>query len=480
MKKRFLTYIAVLLMMTITACKQKSDTLEVINPLEEQESSEEDNTNVLPSETILPTPSPEANGMIPTLAPSDNEREEGKEKGQEGVEESGNQDKPTGTEPGKDASIQKEVPEIEKIEEGRKGWVSEDKTEACIDEEGTIVSFVIKNKEVFITGANSPLPETLTIPESIATYPVTKIEEYAFYNTSIKKLVLPEGLKTIGTRAFQKCYDLVEIEFSSTIESIEQSAFGICPSLLTMTIPKENKNYSIVDGVLYSRDKNTLVKYPTASTKEEYSILKSVTRIEEGAFSLAKNLTYVEFPEKLAIIESEAFSGCIKLQITFTPNITRIGNYAFADCYALTEVILPESLTLLGEGAFSACEGVVSVVIPKGVARIPFAAFGSNTSLEEVVFLGAPSTIEDMSFSSCPSLTLMDLPIGTVHIGDMAFYACTNMEEISIPNTVVSFGNEIFTEVVHLTIVAPKGSTAETYANENGFDYEEAIMDIIE
>lgn len=478
MKKRFLTYIAVLLMITITACKQKSDTLEVINPLEEQENLGEDNTGELPFVTSTPTTPPKVNGENETLAPSDQEKEEGKEAVQEDTQEPDKLNKPT--EPENEQEDKEAVPETEKIEEGRKGWISEDKTETCIDDEGTIVTFVIKDKEVLITGAKSPLPETLTIPDQIASYPVTKIEEYAFYNTSLKKLVLPEGLKVIGTRAFQKCYDLEEIQFSSTIETIEQSAFGICPSLLTMTIPKENMSYSIVEGVLYSRDKNTLVKYPTANPQEEYSILKSVTRIAEGAFSLAKNLTYVELPEKLAIIESEAFSGCIRLQIAFTPNITRIGNYAFADCYALSELVLPDSLTFLGEGAFSACEGVVSVVIPKQVARIPFAAFGSNTSLEEVIFLGAPSTIEDMSFSSCHSLMLMDIPIGTVHIGDMAFYACSNMTEITIPNTVVSFGNEIFTDVLNLTIVAPKSSAAESYAKENGFDYEEAVVDIIE
>ncbi len=120
------------------------------------------------------------------------------------------------------------------------------------------------------------------------------------------------------------------------------------------------------------------------------------------------------------------------------------------------------------------------MIIPKKITRIPFAAFASNTSLTEVVFLGSTATIEDMSFSSCQSLTYIDIPIGTIHIGDMAFYACTNLTEITIPDTTVSFGIDIFGETSNIVIIASENSMAETYAKENGFDYQEAVVDIIE
>lgn len=485
MKRRFLLLCVVLLVGFVTACSQKSNSLEVSNPHNEQGSHEEEGGTRNPSITTKPNETQGKDINIPTTTPStgelnlDNNLEEDRD--EQGTDKQGDEkDNNIEDKNSPNSEKDKEDTDIDRIKKGTKGWVSEDKTKVCIDDEGTILTFMIKEGEVLITGLETPPKNELIIPESIESYPVTAIEEYAFYNTSITKLVLPEGLKVIKSRAFQKCYELKAISFPSSLEVIEQSAFGICPALETMTLPKENKYYTITDGVLYTKDKNTLVKYPSGSEVKEYTILKSVNRIAEGAFSLAKNLTRVELPDKLSIIENEAFSGCIQLSFELTQNITKIGDYAFADCYSITELRLPDSLTYLGEGAFSACEKLESVIIPKKLTRIPFAAFTSNTSLTEVVFLGSITTIEDMSFSSCQSLTYIDIPIGTIHIGDMAFYACTNLEEITIPDTTVSFGNEIFGEISNLVIVTPKNSTAETYAKENGFGYQEAVVDIIE
>lgn len=464
-------------MVSVTACSQKSKSLDVTNPQKEQEDEMDLSGNLLG--TPKPSELPGKDINIPTNTPSIGELNKddnlGKDKNEQGIK--AGEDK---AEDSENPDKNKVSSSTEVIKKGTKGWVSEDKTEVCIDDDGTILSMKIKEGEVYITGFVTESVGELIIPESVESYPVTVIDEYAFYNTSITKLVLPEGLKVIKGRAFKKCYKLSEINFPASLEVIEQSAFGICPALETMTLPKENKHYTITDGVLYTKDKNTLVKYPTGSEEKEYTVLKSVTRIAEGAFSLAKNLRNVVLSEKLTIIENEAFSGCIQLSIDLTPNITKIGDYAFSDCYSITELRLPDSLTQLGEGAFSACEKLESVIIPKKVTRIPFAAFASDTSLTEVVFLGSTTTIEDMSFSTCQSLTYIDIPTGTIHIGDMAFYACTNLTEITIPDTTVSFGNDIFGETSNIVIVALKNSMAETYAKENGFDYQEAVMDIIE
>lgn len=478
--KKWIILCFTLLLVLVTACSQKSKSLDVTNPHKEQGDNEIDSSGNL---LVTPKPSgiPGKDINIPTTAPSVGELNKdnnlGKDKnGQESKAGEDNTEDKNSEDPDKN----KLNSNTEVIKKGTKGWVSEDKTEVCIDDDGTILSMKIKEGEVIITGFVSEPTNELIIPESVESYPVTVIDEYAFHNTSIKKLVLPESLKVIKGRAFKKCYELKEITFPASLEVIEQSAFGICPALETMTLPKENKNYTISDGVLYTRDKKTLVKYPTGSKETEYTLLKSVTRIAEGAFSLAKNLSSVVLSDKLTVIENEAFSGCIHLSIELTPNITKIGDYAFSDCYAITELRLPDSLTHLGEGAFSACEKLESVIIPKKVTRIPFAAFASNFSLTEVVFLGSTATIEDMSFSSCQSLTYFDIPVGTIHIGDMAFYACTNLTEITIPDTTVSFGNDIFGEVSNIVIVASMNSVAETYAKEYGFDYQEAMMDIIE
>ncbi|MDD5793040.1 MAG: hypothetical protein PUD22_10690 [Erysipelotrichaceae bacterium] len=66
-----------------------------------------------------------------------------------------------------------------------------------------------------------------------------------------------------------------------TVTSIGFQAFCDCTSLTSINVDNENQYYCSVDGVLFSKDKTVLIKYPAGSTLKTYSIPNSVTFIED-------------------------------------------------------------------------------------------------------------------------------------------------------------------------------------------------------
>ena len=65
-------------------------------------------------------------------------------------------------------------------------------------------------------------------------------------------------------------------------------------------------------------------------------------------------------------------------------SITSIGEYAFADCFSLTSITIPNSVTSIGTGAFNGCESLTSITIPNSVTSIGYYAFYYCESLRSV------------------------------------------------------------------------------------------------
>jgi hypothetical protein len=118
--------------------------------------------------------------------------------------------------------------------------------------------------------------------------------------------------------------------------------FPGCTNLNAINATTVNSGYSSQDGVLFNKDKTTLVLYPKGKT---------------GAFAIPLS-------------------------------VTSIGGNAFRDCSNLSSVTIPDSVTNIEEGAFSSCTSLASVTIPKSVTRIWYGAFRDCTSLTSVKFEG--------------------------------------------------------------------------------------------
>ena len=128
--------------------------------------------------------------------------------------------------------------------------------------------------------------------------------------------------------------------------------------------------------------------------------------------------------------------------------VTAIGDYAFARCYSLTSVSIPDSVTSIGDGAFYSCSSLTSVSIPDSV-----------------------TSIGDSAFYWCSSLTSVSIPDSVTSIESWAFYACSSLTSVSIPNSVTAIGDYAFSDCPNLTLTVPRSSYAAEYAKTHNIPY---------
>ena len=303
------------------------------------------------------------------------------------------------------------------------------------------------------------------------------------YKDIIRKVVVENGVTSIGMGAFGFCDVLEEVVFSDTVETIEDGAFGFSPKLQTITfgtglqeigpfafeycdsleeitIPKsvtklygcsfegnpklqniyvENGNaaYRDMDGVLYNSGKDTLIAFPGGRTGT-YQIPGSVKALDRSAF-YSSNLTEVVLPNGLTTIDDYCFDSS---------NISRI--------------VLPGRLTTMGTGTFFGCKQLKTVTIPGNIKTVPESAF-SRSGLETVTLEDGITAIEKEAFLSC-AITKITVPSSVTSIGEHALgYEANRMN---------------YDQIAGFTIVGLEGSAAQEYADSNGFQFEKIPMAI--
>ena len=149
-----------------------------------------------------------------------------------------------------------------------------------------------------------------------------------------------------------------------------------------------------------------------------------------------KTLETVILPRSISKIEDNAFSNCENLKnITIPENVSEIGSQAFM-ASGIREIIIPNSVTKIGAGAFSFCSKLEEVVISSNVQTIDEGAFWFDQQLKKVVFMGEHlSEIKSSVFDFC-GLESLVLPNSVRTIGRSAFSGCMKMTDIVLPDNV--------------------------------------------
>ncbi len=124
--------------------------------------------------------------------------------------------------------------------------------------------------------------------------------------------------------------------------------------------------------------------------------------------------------------------------------VTSIGYRAFADCYELTSVVIPEGVTTIKTAAFSSCWKMQNITIPNSVKAIGISAFASCWELTSVTIPDGVTSIEGTLFSGCQKLTSVTIPNSVTSIGSGAFSLCSNLTNVTIPDSVVTIFSGAF------------------------------------
>lgn len=267
---------------------------------------------------------------------------------------------------------------------------------------------------ITITGFTGAAAE-LTVPDMIDGMPVTRVTSGAFRGkTGLKKITLPEGLIAIGSQAFSmsgitsivipngitaiepetftRCVDLVhvtlpenlqsigqmafawtglrEVTLPATVTTLHSSAFMMASQLEAIHIHADNAGFVSVEGVVFTRDLETLLTYP-AGRPGEYRIPASVRRIESTSFSGSVHLGALEIPDTVTFLGSGAFQECTGLvSVRIGRGITTIPQGAFAGCSRLVDIRLPDTLEAIDSIAFARCRALQQITIPASVRRL--------------------------------------------------------------------------------------------------------------
>lgn len=198
------------------------------------------------------------------------------------------------------------------------------------------------------------------------------------------------------------------------------SLFGCASMELKDYVPSDEKYFSFTEisgeledgsnGVVgYSVKKNAAEELPeNLNIPAEYQG-KPVTAIDDNAFN-GTALKSVCIPSSVKVVGEKAFADCLSLEKVFfysgKTGCTEIGNSAFANCAALTELTMPKTLVKIGDFAFNFC-GIKSIEIPRPVEEIGKYAFAFCSSLEKVEIAVKLKTVGEEAFAQCAENMVM-------------------------------------------------------------------------
>jgi len=313
-----------------------------------------------------------------------------------------------------------------------------------------IGDYLIQGDEILLYKGEA---EHIVIPDNLG---ITRIGDRAFRimwsfpNENLKSIVIPEGITSIGNGAFEECYNLTSIILPEGLVSIGLSAFSNCRSLKNITIPEsvtyigemafslcrklesitisanvtsridgymfrlctslknitvDDKNliYSSSDGILFNKQKTTLIKYPAGGTEQTYIIPSGVTAIGRDAF---------EHSRLTSIIIHE--------------NVNTIGNYAFDECSQLVNITINEQ-----NRAYSSNNGVLF-------------------NKDKTILIKYPANKNEKTYLIPSTVTV---------IMERAFFGSHNLEYMTIPSKVVSLGQGVFGDCINLKTITLSRNT---------------------
>ena len=224
------------------------------------------------------------------------------------------------------------------------------------------------------------------------------------YKSTIKKIVISDGVTDIGSYAFYGCTAATSVSISDTVTSIGKFSFMNNTALTSITIPTGVKN------------------------------------IEDSAFYGCSNLSVLNFNakncEKAGSLSYPIFKNCNSLStINIGDGVQDLPDYCFA--YTLiTSIKISDNIKTVGEGVFFRCYNLKNVDM----------SFKTNS-------------ISERAFRECTSLETFNMPELVTSIGAQAFYGCTSLKELDLSYHVVSIGADAFKNTT-LTV----NTTTDAYA----------------
>ncbi len=322
---------------------------------------------------------------------------------------------------------------------------------------------------------------TVTIPHEIGDAAVTSIGAGAFsYNETAAKIIVPEGVISIGDHAFGECTKLKSVELPSSLSWLGDLVFqgdvrltkaalpdslvhiGInpfdrCDVLDAVELREDHPFYTVEKGILYDRRAGKMISYPAGVQETSYTVPDWVTSIGMAAFSENAMIREVVLPDTLIELEGNPFCGCTALtgisvspdHLVFKIKDGTLFNKQTGELVAYlwgsdeTGYTVPEGTPAIGQEAFYKHGELKYINIPGSVTEIGSGAF-AQTGLSMIRIPEGVRVLNDSLFSECAELISVILPDGITAIGSSVFYACPRLRSVNLPESLRSIGYAAF------------------------------------
>lgn len=335
--------------------------------------------------------------------------------------------------------------------------------------------------------------------------PIDNVSARAFANSSIARVNFG-GIKIISMSAFADS-QLSIVSDGESVETIKKMAFyktkinsvGIFQNVVDIEEKafhetdffKAASGLVVIGKVLYYDNSNgggytvdtrvvSIAPYAFESTKYAALDLRGFSNLKYvGSFAFANNSSIVEvmLPASLSEIKDSAFTGSSikKINLSECSNISRIWQYAFADCKNLDTITFATFTSTddmavklaINDYAFSGCTALVTLNLPENLGTLDSYAFKGCTKLTTVNFVANAKFItpETTEGGTDPAPAAYD-PAGLVTtIGDGAFMDCTSLTTITLPYFIARIGNSAFENCTALaTFTTMDGADSKTAA----------------
>lgn len=213
----------------------------------------------------------------------------------------------------------------------------------------------------------------ITLPSSFKDKPVLKVANHAFEGTAVTSVIIPDGITTIDKGAFADCADLTAISFGAGVNSDYDGWLSGCTALSEISVAEGNAKYIVEDGVLYNKEKTSLIRCSTTRTGT-ITLSADVTKIEPGAFANCNDLAVVDMRETtidwwridrqmpnnafykasrytLIILNNKSWASN---NVTNEPNVVYPSNSSNSDGYKCTQLLITDRMDFNSPVLFTA------------------------------------------------------------------------------------------------------------------------------
>ena len=351
-------------------------------------------------------------------------------------------------------------------------WYQESAEDYLIVGDGVLIKCAVHPSRIDLTGKNIKAIGGTAFWNAAFS---GESSEYGYlYAESLETIVIPDGVREIGTSAFAGCYLLKEVILPESVTKIADNAFNIFVEGIDTPA---NINFSACDALSYigsyaffgcsgittidlPETVTHVGEYAFAVTKAYDDFMEQASKTENEADRylitgngilitayVANGQTEIHIPENVKYIAGSAFCGWDSAYVPQdTSGLSHSGTSKYNITYKVQKVYFPEGLEKIGNMAFFRMTAVKSLAFPESLREIGMDAFGFCTALSSISGGSQIEKIGDSAFRYCESIPHFAFSANTKSIGSNVFEGCSSLQTVRFPKGLERPGNSIFSD----------------------------------